>query len=148
VSLLVHSVRGLELEPWSAAVAPAPLMTEWVASGAGPGGLALGQECELRERNEDGAVVRCMRQDLSGAEIDGHLRAGKQVHRLALTFRERLSLVLGADLAVRRLRFEAVDEIDDMDEADAAARLDANFAFMTAELAPLLALLAETFGGA
>ena len=63
----------------------------------------------------------------------------------ALTFEARVSFVLGADLSVRRLKFEAVDEFDSNDETDPIARFDANFAFMTAELSRLLRALDVVF---
>ena len=67
--------------------------------------LVLGDECELRDPAEAGAVVRCRRQDLESDEVREHLKSGKQVFQLGLEYDERVSFVLGEDLTVRKLRF-------------------------------------------
>lgn len=145
VVLLAQSVNGLVIEPFEAAHAPAALMTRWLAGERLPRGFVLHDECELRDPSEEGAVVRCLRQDLAAEEVRAHLRAHKMAARLALGFEERLSFVLGADLALKRLRFDAVSEQDDTGGDDELASLDADFAFMTSELARLLARLLALF---
>lgn len=145
VGLMARSVPGLGIEPYGTEHSVASELTAWLANRNLPDGFTLLDDCELRDPAESGSVVRCQRQDLTGPEIRAHLDAHKIVQRLALGFEERLSLVLAADLAVKRLRFEAVEELDDGDDLDELARFDANFAFMTAELARLLARLEEVF---
>ncbi len=93
----------------------------------------------------EGALVRCQRQDLTAAEVRAHLKAGKVAHQVAVTFDERVSFVLAADLTLKRLRFEAVDELDDADDLEPAARLDSEFAFMTGELGRLLGAMQKVF---
>lgn len=143
--LLGHALRGFTVEPFEAERSTAATLTRWLDGERLPRGFTLGDQCELRDPALEGAVVRCQRQDLTAAEVRAHLKAGKVAHQVALTFDERVSFVLGADLSVKRLRFEAVDELDDDDGLEPAARLDAEFAFMTAELAPLLEALDQVF---
>ncbi|MCB1739450.1 MAG: recombination-associated protein RdgC [Gammaproteobacteria bacterium] len=145
VVLLGRSLEGLAVEPFGAR-APAVAMTEWLTSGQLPDGFAVGDECELREPKDGGGVVRIQREDLGASEVQMHLRAGKQVQRLALDFEARLSFVLAADLTVKRLRFLAVEELDEFDQEDELLRFDANFAFMTTELERLLERLKTEFG--
>lgn len=144
-TLLRHSLATLAVEPFDSPVSPSSLMTRWLESGTPPKGFTLQHDCELRDPADEGGVIRVQRQYLESEEIRTHLRARKQVRRLALGFEERLSFVLCADLTIKRLRFDAVRELDDLDEADEATRLDANFAFMTAELKPFLTRLKEIF---
>jgi hypothetical protein len=80
-------------------------MTDWLIHGKLPKGLALADECELRDPAEAGAVVRCRRQDLESDEVREHLKSGKQVFQLGLVFDGRVGFVLGEDLVVRKLRF-------------------------------------------
>ncbi len=95
--------------PLAAGETPRALLTHWLDSGELPAGLELGDECELRDPGASGgAVVRCSRQDLSGDEIREHLRSGKQVFQLGLHFDDRLSMVLGEDLVIRKLKFHDV----------------------------------------
>lgn len=143
--LFGHAVKGLTVEPFVAEHSPAAMMTNWIGGEPLPKGFELGDQCELRDPAQEGALVRCQRQDLTAAEVRAHLKAGKVAHQVALTFEARVSFVLGADLSVRRLKFEAVDEFDANDETDPIARFDANFAFMTAELSRLLRALDVVF---
>src|SRR5690606_32677129 len=48
--------------PMAPEESPRTLMTQWLISGKLPAGLALGEECELRDPAEAGAIVRCRRQ--------------------------------------------------------------------------------------
>jgi len=124
------------------------LMTDWLANGSLPTGLALGDECELRDpATATGAIARCRRQDLDADEIKEHLRNGKQVFQLGLVFDDRISFVLGEDLVLRKLKFldAVLDELGDS-QPDAAAEMDARFALLTLEMQRLLAKLEEWFG--
>lgn len=127
---------------------PRVLMTDWLANGNLPAGLALGDECELRDpATATGAIAKCRRQDLDAEEVKEHLRNGKQVFQLGLVFDERISFVLGEDLVLRKLKFLDVvlDELGDSHQ-DAAAEMDASFALLTLELERLLGKLEEWFG--
>jgi recombination associated protein RdgC len=127
---------------------PRVLMTDWLATGKLPGGLVLGDECELRDpATATGAIARCRRQDLDAEEVKEHLRNGKQVFQLGLVFDDRISFVLGEDLVIRKLKFLDVvmDELGDSQQ-DAAAEMDARFALLTLELERLLAKMEEWFG--
>jgi recombination associated protein RdgC len=127
---------------------PRVLMTDWLANGNLPGGLTLGDECELRDpATATGAIAKCRRQDLDAEEVKEHLRNGKQVFQLGLTFDDRISFVLGEDLVLRKLKFLDVvtDELGDSPQ-DAQAELDARFALLTLELERLLGKLEEWFG--
>ncbi|HAN67946.1 MAG TPA: recombination-associated protein RdgC [Halieaceae bacterium] len=129
--------------------APTASMTAWLAHQSLPQDFALGEECELREPGDEGGVVRCRGVDLLGEEVETHLNAGKQVARLALSWEERVSLVLAEDLCLRRLKFsdELLKENEDLPEADHAARLDADFALMSDLVTRLQERVIDLFGG-
>lgn len=134
--------------PLAAGETPRALLTRWLDSGDLPAGLQLGDECELRDPGDSGgAVVRCRHQDLSGDEIREHLRSGKQVFQLGLHFNDRLSMVLGEDLVIRKLKFHdvVVEELSYDSSDDASAEIDARFALMSLELEQLLEHLAQWF---
>ena len=126
---------------------PRVLMTDWLSTGNLPSGLALGDECELRDpATATGAITKCRRQDLDAEEVKENLRSGKQVFMLSLVFDNRISFVLGEDLIVRKLRFLDVvmDELGDSQQ-DASAELDASFALMSLELDRLLSQMEMWF---
>lgn len=129
--------------------APTAVMTSWLLHRSLPDDFELGQECELRETGEEGGVVRCRGVDLLSEEVETHLHAGKQVARLALSWDQRISLLLSEDLCLRRLRFadELMKENEDIPEADNAARLDADFALMTDAITGLQQRVLALFGG-
>jgi recombination associated protein RdgC len=102
----------------------------------------------LRDSGDGGAAVRCRRQDLESDEIREHLKSGKQVFQLGLTFDERLSFSLDEELVVRKLRFldQVQDELGDAQTDSAVAELEARFALMSLELRRLFDNLQEWFG--
>ena len=147
VSELRHALGSFPALPLNAEASPRIVLTGWIAGEFLPEGLALGDECELKDPGERGAVVRCQRQDLAGEEIAKHLEAGKQVTRLALTLADRLSFVLGEDMVVRKLKFleSAVESLEGSERDSLHAELDARFALMAGEVSQLFAVLEQTF---
>ena len=129
--------------PLNAEVAPRAVLTGWIAGDPLPEGLSLGDECELKDATDGGAVVKCQHQELQGEEIAKHLEAGKQVTRLALVLDDHVSFVLGEDLVVRKLKFldGAVEQLESSERDDVRAELDARFALMAGELRRLFEVL-------
>ena len=147
VSQIRGALGSFPALPLNAEVAPRNILTGWIAGEPLPEGLALGEECELKDAMEGGAVVKCQHQDLQGDEIAKHLEAGKQVTRLALTLDDHLSFVLGEDLVVRKLKFldGAVDQLEDTEREDLRAELDARFALLSGEVKRLFVVLESAF---
>ncbi len=143
MSEIRHALGSFPALPLNAEVAPRSILTGWIAGEALPEGLALGEECEMKDAMDGGAVVKCQNQDLQGEEIAKHLESGKQVTRLALTLDDHLSFVLGEDLVIRKLKFldGAVDKLENTDNQDLRAELDARFALMSGEVRRLFAVL-------
>jgi recombination associated protein RdgC len=126
---------------------PKSVMTAWLTGAKLPEGLALGDECELKDPSDGGATVRCRRQDLESDEVREHLKSGKQVTQLGLVVDERVSFTLGDDLTVRKLRLLDIvtEELERTEQDTAEAELDARFALMTLTLKPVFARLDEWF---
>ena len=143
VSEIRNAMGSFPALPLNAEVAPRSILTGWIAGEPLPEGLALGEECELKDAMDGGAVVKCQNQDLQGDEIAKHLEAGKQVTRLALTLDDHLSFVLGEDLVVRKLKFldGAVDQLENSEQEDLRAELAARFALMGGEVKRLFVVL-------
>lgn len=148
VSLLRDALGTFPATPMAPEESPRVLMTDWLARGDLPKGLVLGDECELRDPVESGAVVRCRRQELETEEVREHLKSGKQVFQLGLVFEDRLAFSLGEDLVVRKLRFLDLvqDELGENSKENAIAELDAVFALMSLELRRLFTKFEEWFG--
>ena len=144
-SQIRHALGSFPALPLNAEVAPRSVLTGWIAGEPLPEGLSLGEECELKDAMEGGAVVKCQNQELQSDEIAKHLEVGKQVTRLALVLDDHVSFVLGEDLVVRKLKFleGAVDQLESTERDDLHAELDARFALMSGELKRLFVVLEQ-----
>lgn len=147
VSEIRRALGSFPALPLNAEVAPRSILTGWIAGDALPDGLALGDECELRDPTDTGAVVKVQRMDLVGEEIAKHLEAGKQATRLALVLDDHVSFVLGEDLVVRKFKLldGAVDQLESADRDDVAAEMDARFVLMAGEFKRLFNVLEKAF---
>ncbi len=147
--LLRACLGSLPIRPLQSEVNPQTVMTGWLAPKQPPGDVELGEEAVLEDPQNEGAEVRVKRQDLQSAEMQAHIKAGKRIRRLAVTWDQRLAAVLDADLSVKRLKFQDVvqDDGHDREPDSAAERFDADFAIMSLELGRFLPRLLELFGG-
>ncbi|MCG6859769.1 MAG: recombination-associated protein RdgC [Chromatiaceae bacterium] len=147
VELLRETLGSFRVRPPRPLHEPTALMTQWIATGGTPDGLELGDACELRDRSDERALVRCSGQDLGAEEIATHLRAGKEVAKLAIRWQGHLEFLLQEDLALKRLRFAdaLLDEALEPDIEDDAARFDAELAIMVLELRALIEQLESVF---
>jgi len=133
-------------------ISPQTAMADWLAGGDAPAGFTIDRDCELKAVGEEKAAVRYVRHPLDGneieAEIKAHLASGKLPTKLALTWDERISFVLGEKLEVKRLGF--LDLLKDEAEKSAEhadEQFDADFALMTGEFARFLPQLVDALGG-
>ena len=122
-------------------------MTGWLA-GEVPDGFELDCDCELKSPGDDGATVRCSKQDLTAPEVRQHLDTGKVVTRLGLVWQERIRFVLTEQLELKRLQFlDVLEEQASQAGDDAPALFDATATLMLGELRHLVADLIAALGG-
>jgi len=143
VSAIRTALGSFPALPVNAEIAPRAVLTGWISGEPLPGGLSLGDECELKDADERGAVVRCQRQELQSDEIARHLQSGKLVTKLALTLDEHVAFVLGEDLTLRKFKLldGALDQLEGTENDDLRAELDARFALMSGEFRRLFSIL-------
>lgn len=128
--------------------APGVVLTQWLAHPENmPEGLALGNECELKDP-ASGATVKCGKQELESREVLEHLKAGKRCVKLGLVLGDRVAFVLKEDLSLGKIRLLDVvlDSLDSASAEDAAGEYAARAALMTAEFGALLVAMAGWFG--
>ncbi|ADQ85819.1 recombination-associated protein RdgC [Methylovorus sp. MP688] len=143
---LHKSVDGFSLRLIKTNLSPTSAMTGWLAGSEAPHGFSVDRDCELRALGDDKATVRYVRHDLEAEEIRKHIQGGKQVTRLAMTWRDRIAFVLNDVLQIKRL--EALDVLKEA-AADVAAEemFDSDFVMMSGELSQLLPELLAALGG-
>lgn len=149
LSTLREAMGSLPVRPLSVKIAPSATLTDWLKTQQAAEGFHVLDECELRDTHEDGGVVRCKRQDLTGEEIQLHLSTGKQVTQLALAWQDKLSFVLDDKLAIKRLRFEDLlqEQAEQDGGDDALSQQDASFTLMMMTFVEFLPKLFEALGG-
>ena len=147
VSAIREALGSFPALPVNAESSPRAIMTGWLAGDTLPEGFMIGDECELRDPVDAGAIVKCRRQEMDTSEIQEHLKVGKQCFQLGLVFDERLSFVLGEDMVIRKLKFleSATESLENDDHQSLVAEVDATFTLMSGEIGQLLKRLESTF---
>jgi recombination associated protein RdgC len=143
-SLVIKALDGLALAMIHTETSPTAAMAHWLGSGEAPCQFTVDRECELKSSDEMKSVVRYGRHALDTDEVKAHILAGKIPTRLALTWRDRVSFVLGQDLTLKKLAF--LDVVFDAHDKDGDA-FDASVAIMAGELGQLIGDLVEALGG-
>nr|WP_258867909.1 recombination-associated protein RdgC [Alkalilimnicola ehrlichii] len=147
--ILREAISTLPITPPATQSAPQSVMTHWLAQDDIPHDIELGEEAVFEDPQTEGCEIRCKRQDLYADEIKGHIKSGKRIRRLAVTWNERLGCVLDADTSLKRLKFLDIvqEEMGDREMESAAERFDADFSLMSLELKRFLPRLLELYGG-
>ena len=126
---------------------PSAAMTEWLQAGEAPAGFTIDRDLELCAADDGKATVRYVRHALEGEEIQQHIAAGKTATKLAMTWNDRISFVLGEQLQIKRLAFLDILKENSEQGDNADEQFDIDFTLMTGEAAKLLADVVEALGG-
>ena len=148
LSLLREGLGNLQVTIPDTQKSPVVAMSQWVLNGGLPEGLSLGGDADLEDPHEEGGVVRARGVYLESDEIRSHIESGKQVVRLALSWRDQVDFVLDKDLSIRRIRFsDELKEVNDELHEDKLAQRDADCLLMGETLETLQKALTSEFGG-
>lgn len=146
VEMLIKSVDGISFSLIRTQSSASGAMTAWLAGDEFPAGFTIDRDCELRGTGEERATVRYVRHALEVDEINKHIKSGKEVTKLAMTWNDKLSFVLHENLQIKRLA--ALDLLKEQaDNSDKDDVFDADFVMMTGELRKLLPDLIDALGG-
>lgn len=146
VEMLIKSLDGIAFELIKTNTSASSAMTTWLAGEYLPATYSVDRDCELRASGEERATVRYVRHALEAEEISKHIKSGKEVTRLAMTWNDKLSFVLHENLQLKRLA--PLDMLKEQAESqDADDVFDADFAMMTGELKKLLPDIISELGG-
>lgn len=117
-------------------------LTHWLSERP-PASIELLEEAELKSSDELESIIRCKNLPLDSDDVNVHLESGKLVQKLAFAYSERFTGIICEDGAIKRIKFtdRIKEETDDIPKDQVEARLDAEFALMSAELCEFLDFL-------
>ncbi|MDH5479141.1 MAG: recombination-associated protein RdgC [Nitrosomonas sp.] len=144
LEVLFQSVDDLTLEPLDTKTSPSAAMTRWLSGDEPPSVFTIDRDCELQGMDDEKATVRYTHHVLDAAETTRHIKAGKKVTKLAMTWGQKISFVLHDNLQLRR-----IVPLDILKEsAETTEELfDSDFALMTGELSQMLPDIVDALGG-
>ncbi|PCJ49729.1 MAG: recombination-associated protein RdgC [Gammaproteobacteria bacterium] len=147
--LLRKSLGSLPVIPPIVKQSPAAVMSHWLLKSSLPEDMQTGSQCELRDVSESTTVIRAKGLDLQSEEFLSHIDTGMQVIKLELEWKQTCQFVLKDDLSISRLKFNDIlqESLKELDKDDIAGRFDADFIIMGGEIAELIPLIFEAFGG-
>ncbi|ALQ51754.1 recombination-associated protein RdgC [Nitrosomonas ureae] len=144
VEVLVKSMHGLTLAPLETQTSPSSAMTRWLSGTDLPSIFSIDRDCELQGMNDEKATVKYTHHVLEAEETARHVRAGKKVIKLAMTWDSKISFVLHDNLQLRRI---APQDILKESTEDVEELFVSDFAIMTGELSQLITEMVDALGG-
>ncbi len=145
-AFLRETLSTLPISLVNSDVSPGHMMTRWLNQPTQlPKDWSLGEEVELQE--PEGGTVKVRNQDLMAEELTVHLDAGKLVKKLALIWREDISLVLEEDLTVKRIKLLLEDDDAPASSDPQEAKFGHEFAVSCNWMVPLCQDLLSALGG-
>lgn len=146
IEMLHKSVDGIAFSPVATTLSPVAAMTGWLSGNPLPANFTIDLDCELRSRGNSGATVRYVKHSLEEDEVQKHIKGGKEVTRLGLTWADRVSFILQENLQLKRVA--PLDLIKDIAaEHDQEDSFDTYFVIMSGELGKMLPAVVDLLGG-
>jgi recombination associated protein RdgC len=143
---LRSALGSLQVTPIAFQQSPGALMNR-IFLGDGPPEFGLGRDCRMQDPSDSKASVNWFDMELADRSVREHVRSGLQIDRLEIRLDATLSCVIDQDSVLRKIRVVGLDSLDDLDEEDPVARLDAEFTIMAGSIRRLLAALIKRLGG-
>lgn len=143
VSLLVESIKGFGVALIDTQSSAQSCMAHWLFTQEPPAGWSIDRSAVLKAADESKAVVRYTNHPLDIAEVKQHIEHGKLPISLAMSWDDRVSLVLTESMTIKGLQFldAALDSYGD------SKGFDTDMAIFTGELSKLIPDLLQALGG-
>ena len=127
-------------------ILPADLMHR-IFMGESPLGFSLGRECRMQDASDSKSVVTWRDFELTDHSIRQHVVEGMKLTHLGLGFDEVMSCVINEDGIFSKIKFIQGEAVDNFDDEDPMARLDADFVLLTGAVRRLVEDLKKLLGG-
>jgi recombination associated protein RdgC len=115
------------------------VMTNWLQRQTQPSSLSIEKSCLLQDPNQENRMIRCQQQDLFSPSIQSLLKDGCEVKQLALTWHDRVTIVLSDDFSLSSIKFQEgiAEQIKEMEAETAQQKFHADFFIMSETFAGL-----------
>ncbi len=127
-------------------ILPADLMHS-IFMGESPLGFSIGRECRMQDTSDSKSVVTWRDFELTDHSIRQHVVEGMKLTHLGLGFDEVMCCVINEDGIFSKIKFIQGEAVDNFDDEDPMARLDADFVLLTGAVRRLVEDLKKLLGG-
>lgn len=145
-SALVRALEGLALAMLPTKESPTTCMTHWLGTSEAPTNFSVDRNCEMRSADSSNSKVVYKNHSLDTEDIELHMKQGKVVTKLALTWKDRCSFMLDEQGNMQKI--ELLDVIfEERKSAGGDDPFDANVSIFTGEMLSLIPDLLDALGG-
>lgn len=147
LSAMREALENMPVSLVKTALTPASAMTSWLAADEAPEHFTIDRDCKLVSSAESKAAVSYTRHALDAEEIRNHIYQGKRAEHLGLTFRDRMSFILGSELELKRIvMLDVLTESQEPTDNE-IEHFDAQFLLEASEIEQAYLALIEAHGG-
>ena len=147
LSVMREALENMPVSLLKTQLTPAHAMTSWLAADEAPEHFTIDTDCKLVSSTESKAAVSYTRHSIDAEEIRRHIYQGKRAEHLGLTFRDRMSFILGSELELKRIVMLDVLTESQQPADDAIEHFDAQFLLEAAEIEQAFLALVAAHGG-
>lgn len=148
IAMLAQVLEPMPIQTLQTQQSPVHCMSQWLLEGEAPNGFSLDQETELKANDQSKATVRYSNHSPEPEELQKHLQSGKQCTKLALTWNDRISLVLNESMTLKRITPTDFNQEEDVATySDPIEQFDQTMSLMTGEFNAMLQDLVLALGG-
>lgn len=126
---------------------PSTAMASWLMTNESPDEFTVDREVHLQGLDVEKSKVTYAQLSLERSEVHQHILEGRRPIKLAMTYDERVSLMLTDKMQLKRIVFLDTVKSDIPDEEDEEAGFAAEFLVYTGALAKLVPAMLEALGG-
>ena len=152
ITFLIESLAALPVppeilvRPLQTMMSATAAMAHWLVSTEAPNQFTVDRDCELKTPDEQKSSVRYSNHTLEIDQVAEHIRSGKVPKKLAMTWNDRVSLVLFHTGQVSKIKLHLV-VLDGVDGSGDDDEFDTDAAIITGELSALIPDLINALGG-
>ncbi len=148
VSQLRQTLGSFKASAFGPSSSVAQVLTQWVLQATGDAGFQLDNEIVLETMDDTKGVVRGRNIAHLDDQMKLHIDNGYLVTQLGLAYNDRIELVLGHDMGLKKIKFTDIvlDQLDDESIESEWQLLDSRFTLFSLELRALFKSLFEVFG--